>query len=60
MGYVNDTQSSMLIPVGKMQFNTGVWSDAVAANQWSKSKTAVAETTTVRIPIEACRRTQLG
>jgi hypothetical protein len=51
MGYVHDTQMSVVIPPCDMQFVTGTWTDAVAANQWTKNKAAAAETATIRIPI---------
>jgi hypothetical protein len=51
MGYVHDTQMAMVIPPCDMQFVTGAWTDAVAANQWSKNKAAAAETATIRIPV---------
>jgi hypothetical protein len=51
MGYVHDTQSAVVIPPCDMQFAGGVWSDQVSGNQWSRDKTAAAETSTVRVPI---------
>ena len=51
MGYVNDTQSAMIIPPCDMMYSGGTWTDSVSSNQWSKNKTAAADTTTVRIPL---------
>jgi hypothetical protein len=51
MGYVHDTQMSVVIPPCDMQFVTGTWTDAVAASQWTKNKAAAAETAAIRIPI---------
>lgn len=51
MGYVNDTQSAVIIPPCDMQINGGTWSDQVASNQWSRDKAAAADSSTVRIPL---------
>jgi hypothetical protein len=34
-----------------MQFTGGTWADQASSNQWSRDKTAAAETSTVRIPV---------
>lgn len=51
MGYVNDTRMVKIIPPTGMVFSGGTWADAVASNQWTKDKTAGADTTIIRIPI---------
>lgn len=51
MGYVHDTTMSKFVPPELVQFSAGTWTDTVAANVWSKQKTAADPAFVAKIPV---------
>lgn len=52
MGYVHDTSMSALTNVAKITATVGTWAMTVAAHIWTLNKSAAADTSVLKVPLE--------
>lgn len=52
MGYTHDTGMVEIIFPSQMVFSGGTWADAASSHVWTKDKTAGANTSLVRVPLD--------